>query len=576
MIIQQLAEKVKGELSGYELSGYVEICAPVYKRTLNCLMASKGQLPIVTEFLLHYYSLGINLNEITKILGIDQELVMDSWWELIHRDFIDFVTKKITDIGYGYLEERKLEKVEHISVPVCIDGLIGTVRMDNSQLMRNKNVRENGLRSMRPVISDINENNIDFQQVKYVINSYKKIDEEYYEGDLLDVSKVEGIKTFYKRLHVILYSNSDYHTRVAVYDGGERVDDYEQALIALENKGDCILKPIPDTFPVVDIISKLDLKSDELGPGSIFNCWLDLIKKSKIKVLISLPMIQLCSPDDIWIDLISDALKRGVKVTFISTGREFISGYQKEQYAKLLSINNLQVIQVPQSWNKFIIVDDKDGVISDFERHKVYLANTQEGYVEAGYSLDQTSIESIWVDFVNPEMEIVNTLTPKIVDKQWLDTKIKNITKLVNEFDDKLKLRNQIGWLGDYPIPHISNVYSSPLAVNENKFKEFINTVNQAFSESVDFTGKRAGVKRYFWGDFKSLCPNVQRVLHKIRMYRNFANHLEIDADYKPIFYQYLDEDLLGRLPQFVKDGYLMLQIKLLEDLEDELRSGVN
>ena len=81
---------------------------------------------------------------------------------------------------------------------------------------------------------------------------------------------------------------------------------------------------------------------------------------------------------------------------------------------------------------------------------------------------------------------------------------------------------------------------------------------------------------KYFWGDFKNLCPNVQRVLHKIRMYRNFANHLEIDSNYKSIFYEYLDEDLLGRLPQFVKDGYLYLQIKILEDLEKEINKYLN
>jgi len=565
MIIQQLAEKVKDELPGYELSGYVEVCAPIYKRTLNCLMASKGQLPVVTEFVLYYYSLEVQLDEIAQILGIDKDLVMDAWWDLIHRDFIDFRTKKINDIGYGYLQERKLEKVGEISVPVCIDGLIGTIKMDNSQLMRNKNVRENGLRSLYPVIPEINENNIKFQKVKSVINSYKKIDEEYYEGDLLDVSKVEGTKIFYKRLYVILYSNSDCHTRIAVYEGSEREDKYEQAMIHLENSGHRLLKPIPDTYPIVDLISKLNLKGEKGGPGFIYNNWLEFIKKSKSEIVIHLPLIELCSPDDMCINLLADALTRGVHVTIINSGREFASAYQKEQYSKLMKIssNNIQVIQVPRFWHKFIIIDDQEGILSDYQKHNVHLAQTQVGYVEGGYLLDKTAIEYIQMSLVNPEVEILKALTPKKVNKQWLGLKMESLIRLANALDDELKVQNSVGWFGDFPIPNISNIRSAPIAINEATFKEFINSANQTFSESVDFTGKKAGLRNYFWTNFKSLCPNVQRVLHKIRMYRNLANHLEIDFKYKPIFYEYLDEDLRGRLPQFVQNGYLILQIKL-------------
>ena len=444
MIIQQIAEKVKGELSGYDLAGYIEVCAPVYKRTLNCLMASKGQLLVVSEFVLYYYSLDVQLDEITKILGIDKDLVMDAWWDLIHHDFIDFRTKRITDIGYKYLEERKLEKVDQISVPVCIDGLIGKITMDNPQLMRNKNVRENGLRALHPVITDINENNIEFQQVKYVISSYKKVDEDYYEGDLLDVSKVEGNKTFYKRLFVVFYSNNDGHTRIAVYEGSEREDKYEQALISLEKSGHCLIKPIPDLYPSVNIITNLGLVDDALGPGGVFDQWLELIGRAKSKILISLPMIELCSPDDTLINLLNNALAKGILVTVINSGREFASAYQKEQYSKLFKINKLQLIHKPLFWQKFIIVDDQQGILSDYQKHSVYLDQTQVGYVEIGYLLDKAAIEHIQVSLVNPEIECLKALIPKKIDKRWLESKMENITMLVNTLDDELKVHNGI------------------------------------------------------------------------------------------------------------------------------------
>ena len=289
-------------------------------------------------------------------------------------------------------------------------------------------------------------------------------------------------------------------------------------------------------------------------------------------------MIELCSPDDMLINLLTDALARGVHVTIINSGREFASGYQKEQYSKLLKIssNNIQLMHIPLFLQKFIIIDDQEGILSDYQKHNVYLAQTQVGYVESGYLLDKTAIEYIQMSLVNPEIESLKALIPKQIDKKWLNSKLENIMKLVNALDDELKVRNGVGWLGDLPIPNKSNLLNAPKAVNETTFKEFINSTNQSFSESVDFTGKRAKMPKYFWGNFKSLCPNVQRILHKIRMYRNFANHLEIDSNYKAIFYEYLDEDLLGRLPQFVKDGYLCLQIKLIEDLEKEIRNHLS
>ncbi|SFL70110.1 hypothetical protein [Pelosinus propionicus] len=572
MAIEHLVDKYKDELPGYKISGYIELCAPVFKCSLHCLMQSRGQLPVVVEFVLHYYSLGLSLDKISLIIGLDEELVDQAFWELVYQEFINDRTQRITQIGHDYLQERRMDKKEQILVPVCIDGLIGTVKRESSQLMKSRQVRENGLVSLRPVISPPNVDSVEFQQVKRVINEYKKIDAELYDGDLIDLVNVEGNKTFFKRLNVLFYTNDEKNTRIAVYEGLVRVEGYEDALNVLENNDNVILKGLPAHYPQSNLISGLDLSEEYCGPGIIYDNWISLIKSANSKITLSLPLIDICSPSDILIESLIAALKKEVHVTVLSSGREFCSKHQKEQYIKLFELTkkykSLHLVQIPLWGNKVLTIDDNSGVISDFCRTTIHLQSSQEGYVEYGYLLNKENIEKCH-SILNQNTKKSEVLQAKIVDKKWLALKMLTIKELINGVDERLKDINGKGWLGDSVIPNSIALLSVPLAYNEDSFKTFITATNISITESIETVEKG-----YFWNSFKAICPpGIFHVLEKVRMYRNFCNHIEIETKYKSKFYQFLDEDLAGCLPHFINNGFLYLQIKLLENLEVELRN---
>lgn len=574
MAIEHLVDKFKDELPGYKISGYTEMCAPVFKRSLHCLMQNRGQLPVVVEFVLHYYNLGVGLEEIAPILGLDKELIEQAWWELVYHDFVDDRTKRITQEGQDYLQERRMEKREQALVQVCIDGILGSVKMDTTLLMANKQVRDNGLKSLRPVIPEPGVETIEFLKVKRVIGEYKKVDEELYDGDLIEIVNIEGNKTFFKRINILFYSNDDNNTRIAVYEGMERVEEYESALKILEANGDGILKPLNSKYPQANLISELDFGKEEHGPGKIFDDWTNLINNAKAEILISLPLLDICTPSDMLIEALAAAAKRGIQVMLLASGREFSSKHQKEQYVHLFQYakkhKRLVLTQAPLLGNKLIIVDDNSGVISDFRRIPIYLPQSQEGFAEYGYSLNKQNVEKC-KSIINPEIQKSDSLKPKRVDKQWLSTKMKTIIGLINKVDERLKDSSDKGWLGDSVIPNINALQTVPLASSEDSFKTFITAANISITESIE-----AVKKNYFWNEFKTICPSLLfHILEKIRMYRNFCNHIEIDEKYKSKFYQFLDEDLAGRLPYFIDNGFLYLQIKLLEDLETELRNAL-
>lgn len=571
MAIEHLIEKFKNELPGYKISGYTEMCAPVFKRNIHCLMQSRGQLPVVVEFVLHYYNLGVSLDEIAPILGLDKELIEQAWWELVYHDFVNDRTKHITQDGQDYLQERRMDKKEQVLVQVCIDGLLGSVRMDSTHLMSNKQVRDNGLKSLHPAIPLPSIESIEFLKVKKVIHEYKKVDEELYDGDLIEIVNIEGNKTFFKRINILFYSNDDKNTRIAVYEGMEHVEEYEDALNILENNGDVILKPLTAKYPQLNLILELDLSTEECGPGNIFDSWIHLVKSAKSEIFLTLPLLDICTPSDMLVESLLVALEKGVSVTVLASGREFSSKYQKEQYTKLFQLakkyKKMYFSQTPFLGNKVLTVDGNTGVISDFRRVPIHLPGSHEGYVEYGYLLSEQNVKQCH-SRLKPLIQKTEILKPKRVDKQWLSTKMKTIIGLINVVDERLKETNGIGWLGDSLIPNSIALQSVPIAYTEDSFKLFITTTNISISECID------AVKRnYFWNEFKLICPlSIFHILQKIRMYRNLCNHIEIDEKYKVTFYQFLDEDLAGCLPHFVGNGFLYLQIKLLEDLEAELR----
>src|SRR5690554_4761787 len=128
MNIEKLVDTYMTDLPGYNIVGYFEIGIPIYKRNLLCIMINKKALPVVEEFVLRFFNLGMERDQIVNILSLDKELVEEAWWNLIHKDLISRKNEEITEFGYKYLKECSIENYEKVMVKVGIDGLLGTVQ----------------------------------------------------------------------------------------------------------------------------------------------------------------------------------------------------------------------------------------------------------------------------------------------------------------------------------------------------------------------------------------------------------------------------------------------------------------
>ncbi|WCN36219.1 hypothetical protein [Aneurinibacillus uraniidurans] len=577
MNIQVVMEKAKSELPSYKLVGYFEKGFPQYKRKVLCLMLKDKKLPVVDEFVLRLYKEDMELSDMASCLGIDFGLIENSWYNLEHYGLIDTETKQITELGHTYLQEYKIDSYEKLEIDIYVDALTGKITKNNNY-MDGRSAGQINISVLNPLFRFPKIDDINKEQLKKVIADYKLNDPDNFDGSLIEILNIEGRTTHYKRMYVFIYCSDDGDVQFLVYEGIKRYEEYEIALKKLEEKGIAVSEPKMGTYFSEDSINYIDKYIDEnkqIPPEESMNIFNQYLQIAKEEIHLSLPLIGDCTPPEMLIYTIQKRLKEGIKINLVISGKEFIDTHQKNQYEKIIKLrsqnDNLKLLHIPSYNNKILLVDRKNGIISSFSKHQLDLSTSKHGITEYGYSLEAEQvincIDDMFNQFNKEEADSVS------LDHGQLKQKIKTIVQLVTEFDDHVLPLNKVGWTAGAPIPNVQQLYDVPLCKSENQFKVFISSLHISFVESLDNAGKSKNKKGYFWNEFKQEFPDIHKTLHKIRLYRHSTEHTSLDDKNKPTYFGFLEEDLNGSLPMFVEKGYLILQEKLLTELEASLRN---
>lgn len=575
MGIELIVEKYKNDLPGYNLSGYGEVGFPQYKVRLLCLMLKDKGLPVIDEYVLRLYKESISIDEMGLLLGIDQELVKSSWYNLIHLGLIHIDTKWITERGVSYLREHKIESNEKIHLDISMDGLSGEIKRNRMYINR-KTVRETNLDVLNPLIEPPSVYNLKVPQIKKVLGEYQKRDPETYFGKLIDIIEVDNMPTQYKRLNILIFKNINEEYRFLICDDSQRYEEYESALISLEEAGKEILKyGIGNYFENNDLASNHKISKEYtefLSPLEVRNYTHSILKSDQGNLYISLPIVKTKIPDDFLINLVQEKVKTEAEICIIVSGREFTDTFQKNQYEKLINIQkkykNLAIINIPVFQNSSVISENQ-GVLSYLEKHGLKAPTSKYGITETGFLLNEKESKEYIKEKFKPLIDSKHI--HNVISKEELKSKLFRIVQLVTDFDEYLLNINNIGWIGGGAIPDVQRLLESPLANTENDFKVFISSIHTSLGESLDKNGKSHGDKNYFWNYFKNTFPDLQKVMHKIRIYRHSTEHIALDEKPKENYFKFLDEDLDGSLPFFKDNGYRILQTKIILDLEQSL-----
>lgn len=585
MKIREAIIKNYNDLPGYKLVGYSEIAIPMYQRKIHVLSLIEKTIPVVEEFVLNFYKEGLNIEEIKMILGLEQELIDEAIAGLIQKDYIDSFTKKITILGETYLKNNKVEALEKQEFSIIIDGITGEVKKNNNNLILNKNIRSKGLRAIRANIEKPSIDELEFKSLQKVFNEYKEYDSETYNGTMIDIVHMEGNTTKYRKVDLLLFENDEKDVRLITFDGFNRLQDYEEKMKEIDLKGITLLKNIYGQYFQSDDVNKINNiisssnNSEVIKYENINKIYDEYLNDFNENILIVLPLISNCKISQALVDKIESKIKSRENISILLCGKDFIGENQKKMCKELkkLSLKNKEflIMQTPKYFNKMVLnVKCKKGIISLYEKNKIELNSTKEGIVEKFFEIKDNDFDYIYnLLSSNYDQRESIKFIPYKNNKKELLSKIENLIYLVKDADGYMFNNDNIGWVESNGIPEIQRLKESPLANNEENFRIFIDSLNKSLVESLENNAKEKCQNKYFWNDFKINYPELQRVLNKIKTYRNKYNHLELNEKNKERYYEFLKEDMNGYMPEFIENGYLILQFKLLDELKKYIES---
>ena len=149
----------------------------------------------------------------------------------------------------------------------------------------------------------------------------------------------------------------------------------------------------------------------------------------------------------------------------------------------------------------------------------------------------------------------------------WLARRIEEIVTDVRVLERISKKNGGVPIFGSTSFPEADRFKEIEIVKTKSQFVSFINICNRCFVESIDLYGKSIGNDKYFWNDIKAKYPSLHSTLHRIRVYRNESDHLELNKSVNEKYLEFLQEDLEGKAPSQVDDFYFILQQRILDGL---------
>lgn len=381
MRIREMIYKNMNELPGYDLVGYSEVAIPMYELKLHTLILTRNTIPVVEEFVLNFYNEGLRLDEIELILGLDKEIINQALAGLQQRDYISFIDKHITESGKEYIANNDVEKLENFDFSIMVDSITGKILRVNNQLMNAGNIKKIGVRTLRALQNVPNVDSIDFKSAKRIFDLYKKENPNYYTGELIEILDVEKKSTKFKRIEILVFTNDDKDIRILAYDGYNKISEYEEKLLGLDQRGVKLLEYDYENYFESKVVKNFNNKINQSKSKKkislqSYNDNLINYLNSNENIIIILPLVSMCEINRGFVTSIEKSLTTGKQVDIIISGNTYISEHQKKIYSMIDSLQskhkNLTIRQIPEYVNKMIIEPKhKRALISLYEKNKL-------------------------------------------------------------------------------------------------------------------------------------------------------------------------------------------------------------
>lgn len=566
-------------IPSYEVVGFYEKAAPIYVVKLKCEITSADRLPIIHDTLLRLLHQKMDLELIPDFLGLSDtpEIIEKAWADLASAEIIHHRTNELTDSGRRYLSENKLEMNKRIYFTIEIDGITNEYGKNSNRLINSKNLAGQRIDELRvgipqPVIQYLKKG-----KIRELFKENLSGDLEEKNQKLSDVLSIDNINVNYRRVYCVVLKKGLKDFRVVTFDQNNHIPDYDRSLEDdIDSEYTLANVLINDYLQDNDkkILKEIKLSLNKVIDNQfIKDAYDNLIFESKRSITMIVPIMSFSMLKDDMIETLIDKSKIGVSVNLYLTGQiDAADSFQQRQITKLARIkrDNFWINHIPNYMENVVFVDDYKGVIIDYK--KVPLPNNEKYYI-----IDEKGSEISQKEFVVIDEKISQIIddsddnTFKYTSKEQLNNDMKDIINSLYSVESFL--RKKYGALlrhsDSEDFAEVENVLKSSLAKNESLFKNFSSNLNKLLFEPIP------NKNRFFFRELKSNYPKLFYAIDRNRVYRNSIEHRKLDDSRQQASYkQYLLEDLNGRSPLLVDDGYLILQGKIVQKLHEAICSG--
>lgn len=154
--------------------------------------------------------------------------------------------------------------------------------------------------------------------------------------------------------------------------------------------------------------------------------------------------------------------------------------------------------------------------------------------------------------------------------KQWVEQRIKSIIRDMRLLETAINSGQLPQLFGDNSFPEAEKFASLTEVTSKMEFDNFFNVCNRCFVESIENYGKLIGKNDYFWSDVKNQYKSLFGTLHRIKVYRHSADHLQLKPQVAQNFQKFWQEDTEGISD--VNESYFCVQQRLLESFLTNLQ----
>lgn len=172
------------------------------------------------------------------------------------------------------------------------------------------------------------------------------------------------------------------------------------------------------------------------------------------------------------------------------------------------------------------------------------------------------------IDSANSEKR--NLIYPIVVsDKRssWLNRRKEEILNDIRVFEKLIKDAKKTMLFGVNSFPEADSFKDIIVSTSKESFSYFVNVLSRCFVESIESYGKELNKQKYFWNEIKDEYPSLWPVLHRIKVYRNERDHLDLTTKVNEDFLAYLKEDFEGKSFSNIDDPYFVIQQRILDRL---------